>query len=81
MLDLAIQSGGTLEVLFELAQANNISATMELSSGVELSVPVFQKADTEIQNYYAKYNIRPATGLTGISGGIGYGQIGQIIVG
>jgi hypothetical protein len=64
VLDLSIQPFGTLEALMEMAFVNDISVTDELIEGDELELANFQNGQIEIMAFYAKHNIKPATGLT-----------------
>ncbi len=67
--DIAIQEYGTVEAVFELAQANGLSVTDTLTAGQVLNVPEVDPALTqpEIVDYYRRNGIRPATGETEVA--------------
>ncbi|GAB6121662.1 hypothetical protein [Dysgonomonas termitidis] len=68
--DLSLQESGTLEGLFPLAVANNLSITDALEPGQAIErTDVIQR---EIQSYYTIRNLHPATGAVDLPGGIGY---------
>lgn len=77
LLDIAIQEAGTIEAVFEIAAANNLSLTDQLSPGMALGIPSLAIIDREVQEYYKNKGIRPATGEydPGLKG-IGYWKIG-----
>lgn len=64
LLDLSVQSFGTMEALMESAFLNNLSVTDELIEGEVLELPEFNKGQTEIIDYYNKRQIKPVTALT-----------------
>lgn len=63
LADIAIQEYGTLEGVFLLAQANDISPTDTLATGKKLTRPdvVLNK---EMESYCKKNNVSPATAQT-----------------
>jgi len=70
LLDIAIQEYGTIESVFELAIANDLSITDELATGTILLIPEFSTltnepiiTNKEILNYYKKNKIKPATAM------------------
>ena len=81
LFDIAINTAGTIEAVFELAGLNGVSITAELHAGYVLLIPDYETKDRETGDYYQKYNIRPATG-GGMAtlNGIGYSSIGQTLV-
>ncbi|MFJ1492532.1 hypothetical protein [Capnocytophaga canis] len=67
LLDTCLQHTGTIESLFELALANDLSVTDDLTAGQVLSLPLSEgdgTKDKDILNYYTAKNIQPATGFT-----------------
>ena len=64
LLDLALQHTGTIESVFELAEANalNITDDLQASKILALSVEVFTNKD--ILAYYTAKNLQPATAFT-----------------
>lgn len=85
LLDFAIQHTGNAQNAFEIAMANGISISDDISSGSNLIVPDTVVLDTDIKNYYTSRAIQPATALTTIIDdntepkleGIGYWIIGD----
>ena len=73
---MAIQMGGKLESVFDLALQNNMSITNQMKSGVSISLESI--SDNQIVNYYQQNNITPATSIidTRQQGGIGYMAVG-----
>ena len=63
LADIAIQEYGTIEGVFLLAQANDISPTELLKTGQQLTRPdaVLNK---EMENYCRKNGVSPATAQT-----------------
>ncbi|MDR2806266.1 MAG: hypothetical protein LBB85_11660 [Dysgonamonadaceae bacterium] len=59
LLDIAVQTGGSIEVIFELCVLNDLSVTDRLTIGQELveATPVHR----DIVAYYSARDIRPAT--------------------
>lgn len=75
--DVALETGGSVEALFLLALANDLSITDDLTAGGVLDYNDI--LDTEIVSYYTVNEIFPATAIVvsdDIHGGIGYMQIG-----
>lgn len=64
LLDISVQHTGTVENCFEIAVANGLSVTEELTPGVQLIIPESVKVNKEVLNYYTSKNIRPATAIT-----------------
>lgn len=79
LVDIAIQHTGSVESVVELAVANDISITQQLTAGSTLnSVP---EKDERIVDYYAVRNLSPATTASDRNAtrrrGIGNMTIGQ----
>ncbi|MDO4782625.1 MAG: hypothetical protein Q4A09_05325 [Capnocytophaga felis] len=64
LLDVALQHTGTIESLFELALANGISITDDLTAGQTFDVPSNVQKDKDILNYYVAKNIQPTTAFS-----------------
>lgn len=85
LLDFAIQHTGNAQNAFEIAMANGISISDDISSGSNLIIPDSVVMDVDIRNYYQSKAIQPATALTTIIDdntepspeGIGYWIIGD----
>ena len=86
LLDIAIQEYGTVEAVFELALANDISVHAEMQVGMKYDIPNSTK-NIEILNYYQKQQIKPSTDITKQNeadliqlDGIGYMAIGSTFI-
>lgn len=67
LLDTCLQHTGTIESLFEVALANDISVTDDLTAGQVLSLTLSEgegTKDKDILNYYTAKNIQPATAFS-----------------
>lgn len=66
LLDLALQHIGTIESVFELAEANSLNITDEVVAGALLTVPLLGKGarNGDILAYYTAKNLQPATAFT-----------------
>ncbi|TDX86169.1 hypothetical protein [Epilithonimonas xixisoli] len=64
LLDFAIQHTGSAHNAFEIAMANNISITDQLTAGSELVIPDSIVNDVGVKNYYQSKSIQPATDIT-----------------
>ncbi len=64
LLDFAIQHTGSPQNAFEIAMANDMSVTEQLTAGTELIVPETVAMDVDIKNYYSSKAIKPATDIT-----------------
>lgn len=65
LFDVALQHTGTIESLFELALANGISVTDDLTAGTPLSLGEGQRVrNKDVLDYYTAKKIQPATGFT-----------------
>lgn len=79
LADVCIQQLGGISAWFQLAWANNIGITDELAAGdvLQTDMPIVA---SDIVDFYAARNIKPATSLTATElttlEGIGYWVIG-----
>ena len=66
LLDLALQHTGTIESIFELAEANSLNITDEVQAGASLTVPPLGKGarNADILAYYTAKNLQPATAFS-----------------
>lgn len=62
LLDIAIQTSGSVEAAFELAAKNDIAISEELARDAELETVAV--ADKIVLSRYAARNLRPATELS-----------------
>jgi len=64
LFDISVQEYGTIEAVFELAQANDISVTANLVAGQRLVVPGVDKGllQPDIVDYYKRNDIHPVSG-------------------
>ena len=76
LADICVQTLGGISAWFELAWANNIGITDELTAGHALQTGSVDMVATDIVDFYAVRNIKPATSLTATDltalEGIGY---------
>lgn len=76
LLDIALQTSGSIEAAFDLAEANDISISEPLETGVSLQPAAV--ADQKVIDRYEAADVRPATELSPEDiemapyGGIGY---------
>lgn len=73
LVDIALQECGSVEGVFALALANEISLTAMLTAGNNLLL--VNVATPTVTNYYSVRSLRPATDITDSSvklGGVGY---------
>lgn len=76
LLDIALQTGGSTEAAFDLAETNDISISEPLETGVSLQPTAV--ADQKVIDRYEAADVRPATELSPEDiemapyGGIGY---------
>ena len=64
LFDIAIQTLGSAEAIFAIAEANNISISDNLTTGQKLQIPRENvHAQRKIAEYYAVNNIYPATAI------------------
>lgn len=62
LVDIAIQTRGTVKAVFELAVLNGYSVTDDLVPGAILETEV-ETEDVEIAAFYKKHQLKPATAL------------------
>ena len=62
LVDVALQELGSIEALFDLADAGGLAITDLLSAGQVLAVPASSTAQAGLINYYARRNQRVNTG-------------------
>jgi hypothetical protein len=86
LLDIAIQEYGTIESIFELAMANDLSIHTSAVAGAVYQIPQV-KNNTEVLNYYKNQQIKPSTKITSAHkdaivtpSGIGYMAIGATFI-
>lgn len=79
MLDIALQSGGSVESVMALAAANGLSVTDRLADGQELTVPEpVEGGEVRTVRLYRAQGVEPATEASAEDmlacpyGGIGY---------
>ncbi|MEB3041651.1 hypothetical protein [Capnocytophaga gingivalis] len=61
LLDLALQHTGTIESIFEFAEANTINITDDAQAGKTLVLPAEAFTNKDILGYYTAKNLQPAT--------------------
>lgn len=61
LLDLALQEYGNVQAVFDLAMANGLDITDELTPGQEITLPESQYTDKDVLNFYKTRDIRPVT--------------------
>ena len=64
LLDLALQHTGTIESVFEFAEANSLNITDDVVAGNTLVLPAEAFTNKDILAYYAAKNLQPATAFT-----------------
>ena len=64
LLDLALQHTGTIESVFELAEANSLNITDDVQAGAPLYLGEGFGVRNEILNYYTAKNLQPATAFS-----------------
>ena len=64
LLDLALQHTGTIESVFEFAEANTLNITDDVQAGTPLYLGEGLGVRNEILNYYTAKNLQPATAFT-----------------
>lgn len=64
LLDLAIQHTGTIESVFELAEANTLNIADDVQAGKILILPTEAFTNKEILAYYTAKNLQPATAFS-----------------
>ena len=64
LLDLALQHTGTIESVFELAEANALNITDDVVAGNTLVLPAEALINKDILAYYTAKHLQPATAFT-----------------
>lgn len=64
LLDLALQHTGTIESVFDLAEANNLNITDDVQAGKTLVLPTEAFSNKDILAYYTAKNLQPATAFS-----------------
>ena len=64
LLDLALQHTGTIESVFEMAEANALNITDDVVAGKTLVLPAEMLTNKDILSYYKAKNLQPATAFT-----------------
>lgn len=64
LLDLALQHTGTIESVFELAEANALNITDDVQAGAPLYLGEGLGVRNEILSYYTAKNLQPATAFS-----------------
>ena len=64
LLDLALQHTGTMESVFEFAEANTINITDDVQVGKTLVLPAEAFSNKDILGYYTAKNLQPATAFS-----------------
>lgn len=81
LADICIQQLGGMSAWFALAWANDKSITAPLTAGEQIETDNVDVVASDIVDFYAERNIKPATALTATSlntlEGIGYWVIGS----
>lgn len=76
LLDIAVQAAGSVEAAFEIAAANGLSVTDELTAGMSLAIPTVHNqavADRfRVAGLIPKSGLRPEDIEAAPFGGIGY---------
>ena len=69
LFDIAVQEYGTVEAVFDLAVANNVSITEMLTAGQVIKVPELpaEQTNREVVDYLRREGIKPATGDTHVN--------------
>lgn len=62
LLDIAVQTAGSVEAAFNLALKSSLSVTDDVAAGDELAT--IDIVDKQIKSYYDNRNIKPATQQT-----------------
>ena len=64
LLDLALQHSGTIESIFELAEANTLNISDDVVAGKTLVLPAEAFTNKDILGYYTAKNLQPATAFS-----------------
>jgi hypothetical protein len=62
LFDLAVQEGGSVEAVFDLALAAGLGITADMPAGTLLAAPAV--VSRRVADYYRTNSIRPATALS-----------------
>lgn len=63
ILDLSIQLYGSIDEVFALAVANNLSVTAVIPPNTIIEVPEIEVSEPLTRNYYKSKNLKPSTAL------------------
>lgn len=66
LLDVAIQEHGSVLSVIDIAYVNGVSITEALQVGRTLSIENSTYTDSDIQGYYRRKSIQPATSDSGL---------------
>jgi len=64
LLDLALQHTGTIESIFECAEANALNISDDVVAGKTLVLPAEAFTNKDILAYYTAKNLQPATAFS-----------------
>lgn len=64
LLDIAIQETGSLESVFEIAEANGLVVSDILEPGLELKIPGGLIIDTDVFSFFQSNGLFPANGYS-----------------
>jgi hypothetical protein len=64
LLDIALQHTGSIESVFEFAEANSLNITDDVQAGKTLVLPTEAFSNKDILNYYTSKNLQPATAFS-----------------
>ena len=64
LLDLALQHTGTIESIFEFAEANSLNITDDVVAGRTLVLSAETFTNKDILSYYTAKKLQPATAFT-----------------
>ena len=64
LLDLALQHTGTIESIFEFAEANSLNITDDVQAGTPLYLGEGLGVRNDILAYYTAKNLQPATAFS-----------------
>lgn len=64
LLDLALQHTGTIESIFEFAEANALNISDDVVAGKTLVLPAEAFTNKDILAYYTAKNLQPATAFS-----------------
>lgn len=63
IFDLALQSYGSIEAVFTLAETNGLKLTEDLTAGQTVDCVIEKPLDRNVATYYANRSVTPATAL------------------